>query len=57
MDELKTFVKVSYKKSSSKDGGIGYDIDVCAADGATQEVIERLSTLAIKTAKRLREVI
>lgn len=57
MEEMKSYVKISYKKSSSKDGGQGYDIDVCACSGATEKEMNDLGDLAINTARKLREVI
>lgn len=57
MEEMKSYVKISYKKSSSAQGGVGYDIDVCACEGATEKQMEELGNTSINTAKKLRQVI
>ena len=53
--ESGSYVKVNYKRSSSKDAGTGYDIDVKCITGATKEEMEEIGTLALKTAKAIRE--
>ena len=54
-DEQKSQIKVSYTKSSSKEGNCGYSIDVTCVSGATQKEMEELSTLALRCAKAVRE--
>ncbi len=51
-EESGSYVKVQIKKSSSKDGKIGWDIDVknnTTVDGH-QQVMEEMSEIAIKVA-------
>ena len=56
-DKKNSYIVVSYKKSSSDKGGIGYDIDCCACEGVTEEEMTRLGTIALNTARKIREVI
>lgn len=50
------FVQVNYKKSSSKDGKIGWDI-VVKNTNASQKELDDIATIAINTAKKLQNVI
>jgi len=47
-------VKVSIKKSSSKDGGIGWDIDVIADGFLSQKALDDIAEMALKTALKTR---
>ena len=56
-DEQKSQIKVSYTKSSSKEGNCGYSIDVTCVSGATQKEMEDLANLSLKTARAIRDKI
>jgi len=55
MEEEQNYVKVSYKQSSSTQK-TGYDIDVKVSKD-NQKEMEALATLALKTARALRDKI
>lgn len=49
-EEPKCYVKVDVKKSSSKTGGVGYDVSVLAGEGASEDRLNALADLALRTA-------
>ena len=52
--DVKNYVIVSLKKSSSKDGGVGYDITVFTDGSVPQEQLQKIadnaSSVALRTA-------
>jgi hypothetical protein len=53
MEAQSNYVKITLKKSSSKDGNVGYDIE-CNNSNATQEEMDLIATVALKTALKVR---
>ena len=53
----KNSVEVSLKKSSSKDGNVGYDLTVRTDGTATEEMLNDMATKALKVALRVQEVL
>ena len=47
-------VEVQLKKSSSKDGGYGFDIKVRCGEKATQEQMDKLAQMATDTALKVK---
>jgi len=51
MEEIKgSFVDVSFKQSSSKDGKVGLDVTVKCTENVQKEEITRLANMALETA-------
>ena len=47
-------VEINLKKSSSKDGGVGFDIKVRCDGKATQEQMDKIAEISFKTALKTR---
>lgn len=55
-EEPKNYAKVDLKKSSSS-GKEGYDIQIQASEGITQEHMDKIADIAVKTALKTRKFI
>lgn len=51
--EATNYVQVDLKKSSSKDGGLGFDLRVRCDDKATQEQMDKIAQIAWSTAMKV----
>lgn len=54
--ESMNFVKIELKKSSSTQK-LGYSISIQAAEGAKQEMLDKLAEMSIKTALKSQQII
>jgi len=55
--ENENFVKINLKKSSSKEGRMGYDIEVKANENADEKMLEKLAEMSIKTALKTQKIL
>lgn len=53
-EKIPNFVRVKYALSSTS-GKVGYEMITQCSDGATEEEMQRLANLALKTAQALRD--
>lgn len=54
--ESNNFVICTIKKSSSKEGKLGYDIQVKCSENCNKEMIEQLTELSVKTALKAKGI-
>ena len=55
--ETKNGVEIQLKKSSSKDGNVGYDIKVFNNGSITQERLDQIAEMSLKSALKCQEVL